>query len=185
MPLYFAYGANMDADAMAVRCPGAKALGVARLPRHRFMITRDGYASVLRDPRMAVHGVLWELSLAHVRTLDTFEELDRGLYAKITQPVIHGVGAKRALVYVASTAVSGPPRPGYLESVLASAEQWRLPAPYIAEMGRLLSGKRHAGAFDPGVKPSGPVAGVQARAERPTSSIGTAARASQAWSWKP
>ena len=51
MPLYFAYGANMDVAAMATRCPGAKPVGTARLPRHRFIITGDGYASVARDSR--------------------------------------------------------------------------------------------------------------------------------------
>ncbi len=33
MPLYFAYGANMDVAAMAKRCPSSKPLGLARLPR--------------------------------------------------------------------------------------------------------------------------------------------------------
>ncbi len=181
MPLCFSYGANMDAAAMAERCPGAKALGVARLPRHRFVITRDGYASVLRDPRAVVHGVLWDLTLAHVRTLDRFEEVDRGLYVKITQPVIAEGGPKRALVYLATAAETGAPRPGYLESVLASAEEWGLPAAYRAEMARFLAGKRHPGAFDPG--PGAPT--VRPRAERPTGGVGSALRASQAWSWKP
>ena len=40
MPLYFAYGSNMDVAAMAQRCPRSKLLGVARLPRHKvFIIT--------------------------------------------------------------------------------------------------------------------------------------------------
>jgi gamma-glutamylcyclotransferase (GGCT)/AIG2-like uncharacterized protein YtfP len=184
MPLYFAYGANMDADAMAGRCPGAKALGPARLPRHRFIITRDGYASVVRDPRATVHGVLWDLALAHVRTLDRFEEVDRGLYTKIVQGVIAESGPKRALVYLATASETGPPRPGYLESVLASAEAWGLPAAYRADMARHLgAGKRHAGTFDPGPA-TGPRA-VQPRAARPVSSIGAVSRASEAWSWKP
>jgi len=34
MPLTFAYGSNMDAQAMAQRCPRGKMLGRARLPRH-------------------------------------------------------------------------------------------------------------------------------------------------------
>ena len=51
MPLYFAYGLNMDPAGMADRCPNSRALGPARLPRHRFIVTTDGYASVIRDPR--------------------------------------------------------------------------------------------------------------------------------------
>lgn len=38
MPLYFAYGSNMDREAMRVRCPNSRALGRARLARHRFFI---------------------------------------------------------------------------------------------------------------------------------------------------
>ncbi|HEX8418365.1 MAG TPA: gamma-glutamylcyclotransferase, partial [Methylobacterium sp.] len=35
MPLYFAYGANMDAGAMALRCPASRLIGQGRLHRHR------------------------------------------------------------------------------------------------------------------------------------------------------
>ncbi len=182
MPLYFAYGANMDVAAMAARCPGSKPLGLARLPRHRFVITRDGYASVLRDPRREVHGVLWDLALSDVRALDKFEEVDRGLYAKINQSVIGLAGPRRALVYVGASGEVGVPRPGYLESVLASAESWNLPAPYRQEMTRFLrSGPRPEAAAVPPPK----VHGVTPRAAAPTSTAGSPKRASDAWSWKP
>ncbi|MCX7325824.1 MAG: gamma-glutamylcyclotransferase [Hyphomicrobiales bacterium] len=180
MPLYFAYGANMDVAAMAGRCPGSKPLGLARLPRHRFIITRDGYASVIRDPRASVHGVLWDLALSDVRVLDRFEEVDRGLYAKITQPVIAEGGPRRALVYVGASAEIGAPRPGYLESVLDSALSWGLPEAYTAEMKRFLRG----GPTLREPPPAGPVPGVQTRADAPRTTVG-AARASHAWSWKP
>ena len=51
MPLYFAYGSNMDAAAMAARCPGSRQLGCARLARHRLVVMAEGYLSLLRDPR--------------------------------------------------------------------------------------------------------------------------------------
>src|SRR5215211_3190831 len=66
MPLYFAYGSNMDVAAMAERCPASRPIGIARLPRHRFMIAREGYATVTRDPRRTVWGILWELALVDV-----------------------------------------------------------------------------------------------------------------------
>ena len=64
MPLYFAYGSNMDRAAMAARCPASKALGSARLARHRFIVTSDSYASVVRDPRRTVWGLLWDIAFA-------------------------------------------------------------------------------------------------------------------------
>ena len=78
MPLYFAYGANMNASAMARRCPRSKALGLARLVRHRLAVMREGWLTVARDPRSAVHGVLWDLALADIAALDRYEGLAAG-----------------------------------------------------------------------------------------------------------
>jgi gamma-glutamylcyclotransferase (GGCT)/AIG2-like uncharacterized protein YtfP len=136
MPLYFAYGANMHREHMAERCPGGVALGVASLKRHRFFIMRQGYGSVRRDPRADVFGVLWELTLAHIRTLDKFEQLDRGLYVKLVQPVVFEKVSKKALVYVGSSAELGRPQAGYLEDVIAAAQSWNLPSAHIASIAR-------------------------------------------------
>ena len=87
MPLYFAYGANMDVAAMARRCPRSKALGPARLTRHRLVATREGWLTAVRDPLSEVHGVLWDLALADVAALDRFEDVADGLYVKRVQPV--------------------------------------------------------------------------------------------------
>lgn len=133
MPLYFAYGANMDVAAMAKRCPSSKPLGLARLPRHRWIISADGYANVIRDPRREVHGMLWDLALSDVPVLDRFEDVPR-LYRKVTQPVIGAAGIRRALVYIGRSGEPGRPRPGYLDDVIRAAEAAALPAASIAEM---------------------------------------------------
>ncbi|AMJ63092.1 gamma-glutamylcyclotransferase family protein [Bosea sp. PAMC 26642] len=164
MPLYFAYGLNMDPVGMAERCPRSKALGLARLPRHRFIVTTDGYASVIRDPREAVHGVLWDCALADIRTLDKFEELASGLYVKISQPVIVPGGAKRAMVYVGRSGEVGRPKLGYMETVIASARHWALPEAYIAGLARFL-GRPETGASE--ALPPGPVKGVRPRSAAP------------------
>jgi gamma-glutamylcyclotransferase (GGCT)/AIG2-like uncharacterized protein YtfP len=133
MPLYFAYGANMDTDGMALRCPSSTPLGLARLPRHRWIISTDGYANVVRDPRRVVQGMLWELALSDVPTLDRFEDVPR-LYRKVIQPVITPKGVRRALVYVGRSDETGRPRPGYLDLVLKAAASARLPDRDIATM---------------------------------------------------
>ncbi|WP_342361972.1 gamma-glutamylcyclotransferase family protein [Terrarubrum flagellatum] len=149
MPLYFAYGANMDVDAMARRCPASKALGVARLARHRLFITADGYASVQRSLRDAVIGIAWDLALADVRALDRFEGLDRGLYRKIFAPVILTRGrSARAMIYIGSSSAQGAPLPGYVEAIIAAAESWKLPPPYLASIAALRSQEpARAGVF--------------------------------------
>ncbi|MCJ2013441.1 gamma-glutamylcyclotransferase family protein [Methylobacterium sp. J-076] len=135
MPLYFAYGANMDAAAMARRCPVSRLIGLGHLPHHRFIVMREGYASVVRDPSRTVHGVLWELALDDIPALDRYEGVAGGLYAKATLPVHTGEGVRRALIYLGRSTAPGRPRPGYLEAVLAAAAAAPLPAPYIREVG--------------------------------------------------
>jgi gamma-glutamylcyclotransferase (GGCT)/AIG2-like uncharacterized protein YtfP len=135
MPLYFAYGANMDVTAMAKRCPSSQPIGLARLPRHRWIISTDGYANVVRDARREVHGMLWELALSDVPVLDRFEDVPR-LYRKVNQPVISTAGIRRALVYVGRAGEAGRPRLGYLDDVVNAAVAAGLPAASIAEMRR-------------------------------------------------
>jgi gamma-glutamylcyclotransferase (GGCT)/AIG2-like uncharacterized protein YtfP len=175
MPLYFAYGLNMDVIGMGKRCPRSKPLGLARLPRHRFIVTSDGYASVIRDPREEVHGVLWDCSLSDVRTLDKFEDIASGLYVKISQPVIVEGGAKRALVYVGRSGTIGRPKPGYLEQVISGAKHWPLPETYVAAMTRFLSKPiLDAKPLIQDVSselPPGPVEGVRPRAAAPSSTL--------------
>ncbi|GJD94667.1 gamma-glutamylcyclotransferase family protein [Methylobacterium iners] len=142
MPLYFAYGANMDAAAMALRCPGSVLLGRGRLHRHRFIVMREGYASVVRDPNATVWGIVWDLALADVPALDRYEGVAGKLYTKASQPVATERGVKRALIYLGCSAVAGRPRPGYLEAVLAAGAAAQLPAPYLREIAGWARGPR-------------------------------------------
>jgi gamma-glutamylcyclotransferase (GGCT)/AIG2-like uncharacterized protein YtfP len=143
VPLYFAYGSNMDAGAMARRCPASRPLGLARLARHRFAILQAGYATVERDPRSTVHGVLYDLALADVPALDRYEDIARGLYRKVMQPVLRKQGGPvQALVYIGAGPSGGRPRPGYMEAVVTAAESAGLPAAYIAFLEAFTAGNR-------------------------------------------
>jgi hypothetical protein len=148
MPLYFAYGSNMDSDAMARRCPRSKVIGTGRLARHRFALMPEGYGNVVRDPRRAVHGVLWDLALSDVRALDAYEELGRGLYRKVIQPIVKdGGGSAQALVYV-GRGEGGTPRKGYMEGVIAAARSWGFPTAYVADLATLAPALREPVAAD-------------------------------------
>lgn len=149
MPTYFAYGANMDVAAMRQRCPASVALGSGRLMNHRFLIMRDGTASVRRWPGSVVHGLLWRLAPADVGALDRFEEVDSGLYRKAVLPVLKPVGSVQALVYLGHTAEEGASAPGYLEGVLASARALGFPDPYLRSLLSLCPGHGRAGAVEP------------------------------------
>jgi hypothetical protein len=130
VPLYFAYGSNMDVAAMAARCPGARPCGPAELSGHRFFIMREGYASIARDPKTSVLGLLWHISNADIGALDRYEEVASGLYAKRMAPVRLRGGHRRAVVYWGRSAAPGVARPHYMEAVLSAAEKAALPIGY-------------------------------------------------------
>jgi gamma-glutamylcyclotransferase (GGCT)/AIG2-like uncharacterized protein YtfP len=132
MPLYFAYGSNMDKAAMSERCPQARALGTARLARHQFFIMADGFASVRRHPNSDVHGVLYDVGFGDLKRLDRYEDLALGLYVKVSQPVLRqGGGSVRALLYVGGSELAGEPKPHYFAAILRAARAWQMPANYI------------------------------------------------------
>lgn len=123
MPLHFAYGSNIDAAAMARRCAGARLLGRAFLPRHRFALMPDGFATVVRDPSAMVAGVLWEVGFGDLAALDRYEGVAQGAYAKISTPVLReGASPVRALVYVGAPERSVGRAPAdYMAKIVAAA----------------------------------------------------------------
>jgi len=138
MPLYFAYGSNMDAAAMRERCPNARMLGRARLARHRFVLMPSGYASITRDPGSEVHGVLFDLALSDIPPLDRYEAVDEGLYVKAVQPVLREGGAPcQALIYIGTEQGEGAATPAYIDGVIAAAREVGLPPAYVAMLERL------------------------------------------------
>jgi hypothetical protein len=149
MPLYFAYGPNMSRGAMTRRCPRSSALGLARLVRHRLVVMREGWLTVARDPRSAVHGVLWDLALADVAALDRYEGMAHGLYAKLTQPVVTNRGPRQAMIYIGANAGPGAARPDYIADIIAAARSWPLPGEAIEALERIAA----VGRSSPGSGP--------------------------------
>jgi len=136
--LHFAYGSNMDRAVMCKHAPGAIPLGVARLEGYRFIVTADGYASVVPQARGCVHGLLWRLTARDLVTLDRWENIAAGLYRAELLPVITAGKRRRALVYVARLCRRGVPRPGYMETIVQAARECKLPAHYVASLQRWL-----------------------------------------------
>ena len=142
MPLYFAYGSNMNTDAMRQRCPKSRPLGCARLARHRFFIMSSGYASVKRDPRTDVHGLLYDLALSDLPALDRYEELGRGLYTKISQMVLRADAAPvRALLYIGRDQSAGAASSDYMAPLISAARACRFSEAYIAHLETCAAGK--------------------------------------------
>jgi gamma-glutamylcyclotransferase (GGCT)/AIG2-like uncharacterized protein YtfP len=143
--LHFAYGSNMERVAMRRRCPGAMAVATARLDNWRFIVTRDGYASIVPASGAVVHGVLWRLTARDLAAVNAYESLDSGLYRRRMLPVTQNGRRLQALVYVGREAREGRPQPGYQEGIIAAARDWKLPEDYVRMLERW-SPSRHAGA---------------------------------------
>ena len=140
MTLYFAYGSNMSRTLMRRHCPAAKEIGTGQLAGFRFLITTDGYASIVPKAGETVHGVLWRLTPRDLAALNAFESLDSGLYRRKRLTVETGGERARALVYVARKGGKRRPMPGYQERLIAAARDWGLPPRYVAELARLAPG---------------------------------------------
>jgi gamma-glutamylcyclotransferase (GGCT)/AIG2-like uncharacterized protein YtfP len=140
VPLHFAYGSNMDAAAMARRCPRSRLIGRARLARWRFVILPSGFASVAPDPRSSVHGALWEVPVSDVAALDRYEQVGQGLYVKKMIPVLREpFGSSPALAYIAAAPNQGMVWPGYLSDIVAAAQALELPPAYVGYLSSLLA----------------------------------------------
>jgi AIG2-like family len=139
--LHFAYGANMSRAVMGRYAPAAQPLGAAALAHHRFVITADGYASVVPVRGETVHGVLWRLGAGDRGALDAWENVAIGLYRAQMLPVGHAGRRRAALVYRARPRPEGIARAGYLELVIAAALEWQLPQAYIGALKTRLSGR--------------------------------------------
>jgi gamma-glutamylcyclotransferase (GGCT)/AIG2-like uncharacterized protein YtfP len=136
MPLYFAYGTNMDRAGMRRRCPGAAALGTGILVGWRLFVMRAGYVSIARAPAARVHGVLWRLGARDLAVLDRYEGVDAGLYRRAALRVTARGRIASAEVYIGCSEAPGRARPGHLAAVLAAGQSWNLPADYLDEVRR-------------------------------------------------
>jgi gamma-glutamylcyclotransferase (GGCT)/AIG2-like uncharacterized protein YtfP len=136
MTPYFAYGSNMSRTDMARRCATAAAIGPARLEGWRFIVTGDGYASIVPAPGAVVHGVLWRVSARDLAALNAYENLDSGLYVRRILPVRIVERIVAAMVYIGRDRRPGQPRPGYQRVLVAAAREWGLPEAYVRSLER-------------------------------------------------
>jgi len=143
VPLYFAYGSNMDATAMARRCPRSRLLGRARMPRWRLFVMPSGFVSVAPDPRANVHGALWDVAVADVAALDRYEQVGQGLYAKKIMRVLREpLGSTPALIYIGADPAQGSAWRGYLADIVAAGQALGLPSAYVDYLSSLSAAQR-------------------------------------------
>jgi len=106
--LYFAYGMNTNPTEMALRCPGAIALGPAVLHGYRFEF--KSFATIVPNPKDSVEGVLWSITDPDEWALDILEGYP-DFYDKKNVTVIH-----KDVSHIAMTYIMNPREHGYAPS---------------------------------------------------------------------
>jgi gamma-glutamylcyclotransferase (GGCT)/AIG2-like uncharacterized protein YtfP len=146
--LYFAYGANLDATQMRLRCPEARHVGKARLDDYRFCfpvwsrIRQSGLISIEPSVGERVWGVLYEIRDSDIGRLDQREGYDaerppsRNQFNRVTVNVARGQGkTSEAQTYVARPAMEGrSPSADYIAYLLHLAAARGLPEDYQAKL---------------------------------------------------
>jgi gamma-glutamylcyclotransferase (GGCT)/AIG2-like uncharacterized protein YtfP len=124
--LYFAYGANINADDMSWRCPRARPVGVFEL--HNWQLELYCHATIEPKQGSSVHGILWELTPECEQALDRFEGFP-SYYTKRTW----NQGGQWFFFYEMTDPKSGKPSQGYIRGIANGYDQWQLPQSKLKE----------------------------------------------------
>ena len=115
---------------MSLRCPDAADPRPAVLSDHDWLINQRGVATVEPFAGNQVHGVLWQISDHDLATLDSAEGVPVR-YRRDRLTVHTDDGPSPAWVYIDHRVTPGPPRPGYLPTIIDGALHHGLPQRWI------------------------------------------------------
>lgn len=140
MPLYAAYGSNLDPAQMTERCPHSPVYGTGWLEGWRLTFGGEdlgwegALATLVQSPGEHVFVGLYDMTEEDARSLDTWEGADTGLYRKLRVRVHLLEGDKLVWVYVLDGYEGGLPSARYLGVLAQAAENAGAPADYVAEL---------------------------------------------------
>lgn len=140
MPLYAAYGSNMDPAQMLQRCPSSPLAGTGWLQGWRLTFGGEdlgwegALATVVEEPASAVFVALYDLSESDERALDSWEGADLGLYIKIRLRIHTLDGDVLAWLYALRAYEGGLPSARYLGVIAEAAEAVDAPDEYVREL---------------------------------------------------
>ena len=140
MPLYAAYGSNMDPGQMQHRCPHSPFAGTGWITGHRLTFGGEdlgwegAIATIVPDETESVFVALYEMSEPDTKMLDAWEGADTGLYVKISVRVQALEGEQLAWVYALDGYEGGLPSARYLGLMADAAESAGAPEDYVAAL---------------------------------------------------
>jgi gamma-glutamylcyclotransferase (GGCT)/AIG2-like uncharacterized protein YtfP len=140
VPVYAAYGSNMDPEQMAMRAPHSPVRGVGWLPGWRLTFGGEtlgwegALATIVEDPAEHVFVVLYDVPEFDEVSLDQWEGASRGLYHKVRLRVQTLDGEVLAWFYVLDGYEGGLPSARYLGILADAAERAGAPDDYVKEL---------------------------------------------------
>jgi gamma-glutamylcyclotransferase (GGCT)/AIG2-like uncharacterized protein YtfP len=140
VPVYAAYGSNMDPKQMAEWAPHSPMRGTGWLPGWRLTfggedVSWEGaLATLVEDPLSQVFVALYDVAPFDEPSLDRWEGVPLGLYRQ-TRVRVHTLdGDVSAWTYVLNDYEGGLPSARYLGSIADAAESAGAPHDYVMEL---------------------------------------------------
>ncbi|HEV7650123.1 MAG TPA: gamma-glutamylcyclotransferase [Actinophytocola sp.] len=140
MPLYAAYGSNMDPAQMMERAPHSPMAGTGWLVGWRLTFGGEdlgwegALATIVEDADSQVFVVFYDVTPEDEDRLDRWEGSELGLHSKIRLRVQTLEGSVLTWLYVLDAYEGGLPSARYLGVVSDAAESAGAPADYVADL---------------------------------------------------
>jgi gamma-glutamylcyclotransferase (GGCT)/AIG2-like uncharacterized protein YtfP len=140
VPVYAAYGSNMDSTRMGERCPHSPSRGPGWLQGWRLTFGGEdlgwegALATVVEDVGSRVFVMLYDVTPADETRLDQWEGVDIGVYRKMRLRVVTLDGDVLAWLYVLDGYEGGLPSARYLGLLADAAEAAGAPDDYVSDL---------------------------------------------------
>ena len=129
--MYFAYGSNLCIRQMNNRCPNNSKIGMGKLKGHRWIITKRGYANVIKSPNEDVWGIIYQISMSDKEKLDVYEGVSKKCYVKENLDILIDGKIQNCLTYVDPTTEEGVPTSTYANTIDEGLCDSKLPEEYV------------------------------------------------------
>jgi gamma-glutamylcyclotransferase (GGCT)/AIG2-like uncharacterized protein YtfP len=143
VPLYAAFGSNMDPARMGSRCPHSPLRTTGWLVGWRLTFGGEEHGwdgalpTIVEDPLEQVYVAVYDVTDEDVSRLDVLESADTGLYRKIRVRVSTMLGEQLAWAYVLDAYEGGLPSASYVGILADAAEAADAPQDYVQTLRAL------------------------------------------------
>jgi hypothetical protein len=137
VPLYAAFGSNLDPHRMGERCPHSPLRTTGWLTGWRLTFGGEDHgwdgalATIVEDPLEQVFVAVYDVTDEDASHLDVLESAETGLYRKTKVRVSTLVGELLAWTYVLDAYEGGLPSASYLGIIADAAEAADAPVDYV------------------------------------------------------